>query len=99
MKKQTIIDEIEISDLADLFKVFSDSTRLKILRLLYNGEFNVNDIAKQLSMNQSAISHQLQKLRTFKLIKSRRDGQTIYYSLNDDHVYQIIGQGLEHINE
>ena len=72
MKKQ-IIDEIEISDLADLFKVFSDSTRLKILRLLYNGEFNVNDIAKQLSMNQSAISHQLQKLKTyiFQMLKNK----------------------------
>jgi len=87
-------------DTADLFKVFSDSTRIKILYFLYDQkEKSVNEIANNLNMNQSAISHQLKILKNSKLIKNRRDGKTIYYSLADKHVYNIIDQGIEHVIE
>lgn len=87
-------------DTADLFKVFSDSTRIRILYLLFEyKEKSVNEIAEQLQMNQSAISHQLKILKTNKLIKNRREGKTIYYSIIDDHVYNIINQGIEHTKE
>ena len=98
MKNQKI-NETSIYNLAELFKVFGDSTRIRILLTLYNGEISVNEIASYLNMSQSAISHQLKNLKVFKLIKSRRAGKVIYYSLDDDHVYNIIKQGLEHINE
>ena len=96
MKK---INEKSIYDLAELFKVFGDSTRIRILLALYDKEMSVNDIASTLNMSQSAISHQLKNLKVSKLIKNRRDGKTIYYSLDDDHVYHIIEQGLEHVEE
>lgn len=97
MKK--INDDI-LFDTADLFKVFADSTRIRILYyLLENKEKSVSEISDNLNMNQSAISHQLKILKTNKLIKNRRDGKTIYYSIIDDHVYNIVNQGIDHINE
>lgn len=95
----TKINEDTIYNLAELFKVFGDSTRIRILILLSKKEANVNEIAKELNMNQSAISHQLKNLKQSKLIKNRRDGQAIYYSLDDDHVAKIIELGIAHVNE
>ena len=92
-------DETELYDLADLFKVFGDSTRLRILFVVFEGEFPVGDLATSLNMTQSAISHQLKILKTNKLVNARRDGKQIYYSLADDHVRSIIAQGREHIEE
>lgn len=86
-------------DLAELFKVFGDSTRIKILWALAEAEMCVCDIAVLLNMTQSAISHQLRVLKQAKLVKNRRDGKVVYYSLDDDHVEQIFGQGLAHIYE
>lgn len=97
--KNIEINETIIYNLAELFKVFGDSTRIKILLALYKGEMSVNEIANELNMSQSAISHQLKNLKISKLIKNRRAGKTIYYSLDDDHVYNIIKQGIEHVNE
>ena len=94
-----MISEDNIYNLAELFKVFGDSTRIRILLLLQEKEASVNEIANELNMNQSAISHQLKNLKHSKLIKNRRDGQTIYYSLDDDHVYKIIEMGLAHVVE
>ena len=93
------INEDDLYNLAELFKVFGDSTRIRILLLLREKEANVNEIANELNMNQSAISHQLKNLKQSKLIKNRRDGQSNYYSLDDDHVYKIIEQGLRHVKE
>ncbi len=92
-------DETQLYDLAELFKVFGDSTRIKILYVLFQSEMCVCDIAQLLSMGQSAISHQLRVLKQAKLVKCRRDGKTMFYSLADSHVGTIIGQGLEHIEE
>lgn len=94
-----MISEDNIYNLAELFKVLGDSTRIRILLLLQEKEASVNEIANELNMNQSAISHQLKNLKHSKLIKNRRDGQTIYYSLDDDHVYKIIEMGLAHVDE
>lgn len=91
--------EERIYDLADLFKVFGDSTRIRILYLLLDGELNVGDIAERLSMNQSAVSHQLKTLKQSDLIKVRRDGKAMFYSLADDHVESILKIGMEHITE
>lgn len=96
-KKKT--NENTLYDVAELFKNFSDSTRIRILYCLIENERSVSEIASLLNMNQSAISHQLRLLKNSKLVKNRRDGKTIYYSLDDDHVYNIIYQGIEHINE
>lgn len=85
--------------LADLFKVFGDPTRIRILHTLSQGELCVQDIADKLTMTQSAISHQLRILKQTSLVKFRRDGKTIYYSLADDHVATIMNQGLEHVLE
>lgn len=93
------INENTLIDTAELFKIFGDSTRIKILYSLYDNERSVNEISELLNMNQSAISHQLKILKNSKLIKNRRAGKTIYYSLDDDHVYNIINQGIEHIKE
>ena len=92
-------DENEISDLSDLFKVFGDSTRLKILFVLFEEEMCVCDLAELLNMTQSAISHQLRVLKQSKLVKNRREGKSIFYSLADDHVRSIIAQGREHVKE
>lgn len=97
MKKK--IDDNILFDTAELFKVFGDSTRIRILNCLNNSERSVNEISQLLNMNQSAISHQLKILRNYKLIKNRRDGKTIYYSLDDNHVSNIINQGIEHVTE
>lgn len=91
--------EEQLFDLAELFKIFGDSTRIKILYELSDKEMNVSDIALTLNMNQSAISHQLRVLKNSKLVKNRRDGKAIYYSLADSHVQTIINQGMEHIME
>ena len=91
--------EDELYELADLFKVFGDSTRIKILYVLYENEMCVYDIATLLNMTQSAISHQLRILKSSKLVKYRKVGKEVYYSLADDHVEAIFKLGCEHINE
>lgn len=91
--------EEELYDLAELFKVFGDSTRIRILFVLFEAEVCVCDLAEALHMTQSAISHQLKILKNSKLVKSRREGKSIFYSLADGHVRTIIGQGREHIEE
>ena len=91
-------DEV-LFDLAELFKIFGDSTRIKILFLLFESEMCVCDIAQLLGMTQSAISHQLQVLKKSKLVKYRRDGKTVFYALADGHVRTIFEQGMEHITE
>lgn len=92
-------DEDLLYDVAELFKVFGDSTRIKILYVLFEEEVCVCDIALALNMTVSAISHQLRILKNARLVKYRRDGKTVYYSLADDHVRTILGQGFDHINE
>lgn len=94
-----IHDENELYDLAELFKVFGDSTRIRILCELFDSELCVLDIADALGMTQSAISHQLRILKQSKLVKARRDGKSIFYSLADEHVRMIIAMGLEHVEE
>ena len=96
---ESLPDENELYDLAELFKVFGDSTRIRILYVLFESEVCVCDLASALNMTQSAISHQLRILKQNKLVKSRRDGKSIFYSLADDHVKTIIAQGREHITE
>ena len=96
--KQMPEEEI-LYDLAELFKIFGDSTRIKILYALLRSELCVCDIADLLGLTQSAISHQLRVLRSSKLVKFRRDGKTLYYSLADEHVCRIISQGMEHVEE
>ncbi|MEG2429589.1 MAG: metalloregulator ArsR/SmtB family transcription factor [Clostridia bacterium] len=91
--------EETLFDLAELFKVFGDTTRIKILYVLFESEMCVCDIAQLLNMSTSAISHQLRVLKQLRLVKLRRDGKTVFYSLSDDHVRTIIDQGMEHINE
>ena len=91
--------EEELYDLAELFKVFGDSTRIKILFVLFESEMCVCDIAEALGMTQSAVSHQLKVLKQAKLIKNRREGKSIIYSLADEHVRTIIAMGIEHIEE
>ena len=86
-------------DLAELYKVFGDSTRVKILCILFEGEMCVQHISEMLSVSQSAVSHQLRILKGARLVKYRRDAKTVYYSLADDHVREIIGCGIEHISE
>ncbi|MDR2184621.1 MAG: metalloregulator ArsR/SmtB family transcription factor [Treponema sp.] len=92
-------DEEQLMVLADLFKMFGDSTRVKILSALLNSEMCVCDIAVLLGMTKSAISHQLRALRQTKLVKYRRDGKVVYYSLDDEHVRTIFAQGLLHVSE
>ena len=91
--------ETELAEMAELFKVFGDSTRIKILYILSAAELCVCDIAEALSMSQPAISYQLKVLKQAQLVKNRRDGKTIYYSLADDHVKTIIGMAKEHLEE
>ena len=96
---ETLPDEEELYDLAELFKVFGDSTRIRILFVLFEAEVCVCDLAEALNMTQSAISHQLRILKQSKLVTSRRDGKQVFYSLADGHVRTIIAQGREHIEE
>lgn len=93
------LDKSDLGDLAELFKVFGDSTRISIMFALLKQELSVGDIADALDMNASAISHQLRVLKQAKLIKSRRSGKNIIYSLADEHVVTIIKQGVDHILE
>lgn len=95
----TMPEETELYDLAELFKVFGDSTRIRILFVLFEAEVCVCDLAKVLNMTQSAISHQLRILKANKLVNSRREGKSVFYSLADGHVHTIIAQGREHIEE
>ncbi len=97
--KSEMPEEETLYDLAELYKVFGDSTRIKILYVLFESEVCVCDIAQLLNMSISAISHQLRVLKQAKLVKFRRDGKTIFYSLADEHVRSIINQGMEHICE
>lgn len=96
---KTLPDEELLLDLAELFKVFGDSTRIRILYVLFEAEVCVCDLAETLNMTQSAISHQLKILKQNKLVKARRDGKSIFYSLADDHVRGIIEMGREHLEE
>ena len=89
----------QLYDLAELFKIFGDSTRVKILYALLEAELCVCDIAQLLGLTQSAVSHQLRVLKNSRLVKFRRDGKTVFYSLDDDHVRKIIAQGMDHITE
>ena len=97
--KMKLPAENELYDLAELFKVFGDSTRIRILFVLHEGEVCVQDIADALQMTQSAVSHQLKILKQSKLVGSRREGKQIFYFLADDHVLSIIDLGLEHLRE
>ncbi len=89
----------KIDALAEFYKVFGDATRIKILLTLYEKELCVCDIATELNMTQSAISHQLKILKQMRLVKNRREGKSIFYALADSHVSMIIAQGREHIEE
>lgn len=91
-------DEI-LYDLAELFKIFGDSTRIKILYALFESELCVCDIAQLLGLTQTAVSHQLRVLKTNKLVRFRKEGKNVFYSLSDDHVRRIINQGMEHVEE
>ena len=91
--------EEKLFDLAELFRVFGDTTRMRILFVLFEAEVCVCDLAAALNMTQSAISHQLNQLKRSKLVKGRREGKSVFYSLADDHVRTIVSQGMEHIDE
>ncbi len=105
--REDIIDKVQaqqpddevLYDLAELFKVFGDSTRIKILYAMFEHELCVNDIAGLLNLSQSSVSHQLRILKTSKLVKFRREGKSMYYSLDDEHVRSIISMGMEHVEE
>lgn len=97
--KSVLPSDTLLCDLGDLFRIFGDTTRIRILYSLFEAELCVCAIAELLNMEQSAISHQLRILRTAKLVKCRREGKTNLYSLADDHVRSIIDQGFEHITE
>ena len=97
--REKMPDEDRLYDLAEVFKVFGDSTRIKILYVLSESEMCVCDIAQLLGMTQSAISHQLRSLKQSRLVKARREGKTVFYSLADGHVRTILDQGMEHVAE
>ncbi len=100
MPQKKFDEEQVIFDLAELFKVFGDSTRIRILHVLFDTEeLSVSEIAVKVDMTVSAVSHQLRILRTSNLIKSRKEGKTVFYSLADEHVKTIIYMGIEHIEE
>ncbi len=96
---QDMPDEELLYDLADLFKVFADTTRIKILYALMGNELSVGEIADIIGATQSAVSHQLRTLKQAHLVKFQRDGKNVIYSLSDDHVYTMIAQGMTHICE
>jgi len=97
--RQQMIDEDRLFSLAELFKTFGDTTRVKILYALMKRELCVCDIAAVISVSESAVSHQLRLLRTQRLVKFRRAGKILYYSLADDHIENLFTQGLEHVSE
>jgi len=99
MRDRELLDEDKVIDLSELFKIFGDSTRVKIINVLLNEELCVNDISKKINVSQSAVSHQLRILKSSKLVKYRKDANMMYYSLDDDHVREIFELGCEHINE
>jgi ArsR family transcriptional regulator, lead/cadmium/zinc/bismuth-responsive transcriptional repressor len=92
-----LLKEISFTHLADLFSALSDPTRLRIISVLLEGELNVGDIASQLGMTESAVSHQLRGLRQLHLVRSRKDGRQVYYALDDDHVARLYRLGLDHV--
>ncbi len=92
-------DDETLYDLAELFKIFGDATRVKLMYALFEAELCVCDISRLLGLTQSAVSHQLRVLKGSRLVKFRRDGKTVFYSLADDHVVTILAQGMEHIRE
>lgn len=96
---ETMPDETELDALAELFKVFGDPSRIRILFVLFEAEVCVCDLARALNMTQSAVSHQLRILKQSRLVKNRREGKSVFYSLADDHVRTVIAQGREHILE
>ncbi|WP_238480444.1 ArsR/SmtB family transcription factor [Clostridium chrysemydis] len=97
--KDKLPKEETLYDLAELFKVFGDTTRIKIICALYEAEMCVCDLAVLLNMTQSAISHQLRTLKANRLVKFRRSGKVVYYSLDDEHIMKIFNQGLDHVSE
>lgn len=97
--RKNMLDEDVIFEVSNLYKVFSDETRLKILNSLLYSELCVCDISELLEMTHSSISHQLKILRDMKLVKARKSGKSVYYSLMDDHILEIIKIGVEHVNE
>ena len=97
--EQVLQNQPEDEYLYDLFKVFGDSTRIKILYALFESELCVGDIAQILNLNQSAVSHQLRILKDAKLVKFKRSGKSIFYSLDDDHVRTILSMGMDHVEE
>lgn len=94
-----MVDDEVLYDLAELFKVFGDSTRIRILYAMFDSELCVSDLADRLQLSQSSVSHQLRILKSSKLVKCRREGKSIFYSLDDNHVRKIISMGLEHVEE
>ena len=94
-----LLDEDKIIDLSELFMIFGDSTRIKIINILLDEELCVGDIAEKISATQSAVSHQLRILKSSKLVKYRKVGNTVFYSLDDHHIKEIFEKGREHINE
>ncbi len=92
-------DDEYLYDLSELFKIFGDSTRIKILYSMFDTELNVGDMARILNLSQSSVSHQLRILKDAKLVKFRREGKSIYYSLDDEHVRMILSLGMEHVEE
>ena len=96
---ETMPDETELYDLAELYKVFGDTTRIRILYALFESELCVNDMAQLLGLSQTAVSHQLRVLKNNKLVTFRKEGKIVFYSLSDDHVRSIIETGMEHIEE
>lgn len=97
--KENILDDEKTIDLADFFKVFSDSTRIKIINALLDNELCVGDIANIIGSSQSAVSHQLKTLKQTKLVKYKKVGKIVYYSLDDNHIKEIFKKGCEHIEE
>ena len=97
--RETMPEDEYLYDLSELFRIFGDSTRIKILYSLFDTELCVGDISTILSLSQSSVSHQLRILKDSKLVKFRREGKSIFYSLDDDHVYRILAMGREHIEE
>ena len=99
MEEDFLLDEDELIEMAELFKMFGDSTRIKILSLLFEGEKCVQEITEASGSSQSAVSHQLRLLKQARLVRSRRSGKQIFYTLADDHVKTILGMAKEHLEE
>ena len=97
--RSKLVDSEKLLSLADLFKVLSDHTRIRILHALLQSELCVCDLSEILEMTQSAISHQLRVLRTSKVVKFRKEGKNVYYSLEDEHIFSLLNDGMAHVNE